>query len=467
MPDEQGILQKVQQFASRIANSGKKNENILIVSHHDADGICASALLSGFIYRLRGHCQVRAIPELTTQALQKIASGGHDLVIFLDMSSGISKEIPKYLGDRWLAIDHHEMSEEEMSSERIINPWQFQYDGSKDACTSSMCYFLVENERTPLSTFFAVAGALSDRQDVGTRRSLVGLNAKIVDDDYNSNREISTKIDLMLYGRETRPAHESLANTVACFIPGLTSNKDACLASLRGAGVELKSGSRWRTVSDLSEDEKQQVLSAIVPHLAGTTNTAEDLVGTIYTMSSEDEYSHLRDARDLATLLNACGRMERSGIGLLLCMGEGSEVSLEADRVFFEYRSELVRMVQTLMSSADRILDGGDYLLVVGDGVVSESMTDAVCQIFATLNRSKNKAVLLRTTTQDGDVKVSARLGRESKSCDLGTILRGIAESTSGVGGGNQNIAEARFSIIKQQEFQAAVDSQFRALRSN
>ncbi len=464
MPDEQGILLKVQQFADRIAGASRKNENILILSHHDSDGICAAAILSEYIRGLRGHCEVKCVSEPTIHLLEKLAAGSYDLTVFLDLASGMSEEISRLLGDRWLVMDHHEIPESEASSERILNPWQFAYDGSKDISAAGLCYFLTGKQSVPQSAFLAVAGALGDQQDVGPRRSLVGLNAKILESD--SFKEVTSKIDLMLFGRETRPAHESLASTVSCFIPGLTSNKDACLASLRGAGVDLKAGSRWRTVSDFSEDEKQQVLSAIVPHLAGTTNTVEDLVGTIYTMSSQDEYSHMHDARDLASVLSACGRMGRPGIGVLLCVGDGGENPSEAERVFSDYRADLVRTVQTLMSSADRVLDGGSYSLVVGDGVVSERMTGAACEVFSTLSRSKNKVVFLRTTTQDGDVKVSARLGREARDCNLGSILREIAKSSSGVGGGHQTRAGARFSIIKQQEFQAAVDSQFRAQRS-
>ncbi|MGI0078902.1 MAG: DHH family phosphoesterase [Nitrososphaerales archaeon] len=465
MPDEQGILLKVQQFAEKIASSARKNENILLVAHHDADGICSAAILAEYIRGLRGHCEVKCVSEPTIRLLEKLAAGTYEMTIFLDLASGMSEEISRLLGDRWLGIDHHEIPDSEMISERILNPWQFEYDGSKEIGTAGLCYFLIGKSSTPQSAFLAIAGALADGEDVGPRRSLVGLNAKILDTD--PFKEVTSKIDLMLFGRETRPAHESLANTVSCFIPGLTSNKDACLASLRGAGVDLKAGSRWRTVSDFSQDEKQQVLSAILPHLAGTTNTVEDLVGTIYTMSSQDEYSHMHDARDLASILSACGRMGKPGIGIILCVGDGGETPSEAERVFSDYRTDLVRMVQTLMSSADRALDGGSYSLVVGDGIVSERMTGAACEVFATLNRSKSKVVFLRTTTQDGDVKVSARLGREARECNLGSMLREIARSSSGVGGGHQGRAGARFSIIKQQEFQAAVDTQFRAQRSS
>ena len=457
MPDEQGILSKSQYFANRISSSAKKNENVVVVGHHDADGVCGASLLADYVFRLGGHCEIKFISEPNVRFLEKLASGKFDMVLFVDVGSGLSSEISRILGDRWLVIDHHEIPEEEMESDHILNPWQFAYDGGTDVSASGLCYFVCEKNRSSRASFVAISGGLADMQDTGPRRSLVGLNAKILSED----SRIESKVDILLFGRETRPAHESLASSIECYIPGLTSNKDACLASMRGAGVDLKLSSRWKTIADFTDEEKHQLLTAIVPHLAGTTNTVEDLVGTVYTTSSEDEFSPMRDARDFATILTCCGRMGKPALGFSLCVGDGGPIQTECDKVLADYRVELVKAVQTLTSSADRVLEGRGYSLVVADGIVSERMTGAVCQVLASLNRSKTKAVFLRTTTQEGDVKVSARLGKEAGERDLGRMLREIGRSTSGVGGGHRNRAGVRFSIIKQQEFQAAVDSQF------
>ncbi len=378
----------------------------------------------------------------------------------MDICAGLTEEISKRFGDKWLIIDHHEIPESELSVENVLNCWQFGIDGNTSISSSGLCY-LVAKTRSDRPSFLALTGAIGDRQDVGPRRTVVGLNAKILEGDGEGSRGIDSKNDLMVWGRETRPVHESIANTVSIFIPGLTGNRDACLASLRGAGIELRSGNRWKTASEFGEEEKQRVLEAIVPHLSGTTYTVEDLVGTVYGLNTRDEYSILRDSRDLALLINACSRMGKPSIALAICLGDDQVFANDSDQIISDYRSEIVKSIQSLLSSEDRIGEKGDYAMIVGDGVVSERMTGAICQIVASYSRFRSKVVFLRTTTADGDVKISARSGKERTGYDLGAVLSKIAATTSGVGGGHKSAAGARFSIAKQQEFQLALDAIF------
>ncbi|MGH2639139.1 MAG: DHH family phosphoesterase, partial [Rhabdochlamydiaceae bacterium] len=435
MEDEQGLLDKAHQFESKIAASSKNNENILVASHHDADGICAAAILSEFIFRNKGHCQIRTVSEPNSKFLDKLSSSKFDQIVFVDICSGLSEEISKRFGDKWLVIDHHEMQRSEMNHDCILNPEQFGFDGSKSASASTLCYLVAKTRHERLA-FMALVGSLGDRQDVGPRRSLVGLNAKVLGSDNQDFKGIDSKFDLLFSSRETKPVHESIATTLSVFIPGLTGNKDACLASLRGAGIEIKASTRWKTVSDFSEEEKQKLLEAIVPHLSGTTYTVEDLVGSVYSLNSRDEFSMTRDARDLALVLSACGRMGKSGVAFSICMGDEGLLSNEVEQILADYRMELMRSLQTLLQSEDRISERGTYSLIVGDGLVSEKMTGSVCQIISSYSRFRSKVVFVRTTTQDGDVKLSARCGKEIQDCDLGSMLSKIAAETSGVGGG-------------------------------
>ncbi len=432
----------------------------MVATHYDADGICAASILCEFIAKNKGHCQIRAVSEPNSRFLDRLSSSKFDLIIFLDICAGLSEEISKRFGDKWLIIDHHEIPDSELHVENVLNCWQFGIDGNSSISSSGLCY-LVSKTRSDGLSFLALTGAIGDRQDIGPRRTVVGLNAKILQGDAEYSSGIDSKNDLMVWGRETRPVHESIANTVSIFIPGLTGNKDACLASLRGAGIELRSGNRWKTASEFGEEEKQRLLEAIVPHLSGTTYTVEDLVGTVYGLNTRDEYSTMRDSRDLAMLINACSRTGKTSIALAICLGDEQIFANNSDLIISDYRAEVVKTVQNLLSSEDRIGEKGDYAMIVGDGVVSERMTGAICQIVASYSRFRTKVVLVRTTTPDGDVKISARSGKERTGYDLGAALSQIASVTSGVGGGHKTAAGARFSISKQQEFQQAVDGIF------
>lgn len=470
MQDFEGLTRKASEIGNKIQAAAKSNQNILILCHHDADGLSSATLVSNHIVKNRGHCDVRASVEPNSADLENISKSGYDLVIFLDLGSATTSRIARALGERWIAITHEEPGSEEYSeriSDSILNSSEFDFNGACEASSSSICYYVTEKTRDSRSAFLALVGALGDLQDTGTKRSLGGLNARVLEDDAGSYKEINTLVDLLFYGREILPVHEALACNAALFVHGLTGNKDSCLASLRSAGLELKFNGRWKTVPDFVEDEKRSLLEAIVPHLAGTTLTAGDLVGTVYISSTEDEYSIMRDARDLALLLNASGRLNKGGIGLSISLGWNSNFRPEAEQVLSNYRTELVRSVQTLMSNAERVVDRPSYSIFVGDGIVRERMSGAVCEVLASLNRSRGKAVLVRTTTMQGEVEVSARLGRESPDFDLGKIMQDLAKETAGTGSGLPNRATLRFSMSKLQEFLSAVDGLFQAQRSN
>jgi len=465
MEDEQGLLDKARRFEAKIASSAKNSENILIASHHDTDGTCAAAILSEFIYRNKGHCQIRAVSEPNSRFFERLGLSKFDSVIFVGICAGLSGEISKTFGDKWLVIDHHEIPDYEMKHDRIINCQQFGFDGTTAACSSLIAYLIAKNYHDERFAFLSIVGALGDRQDVGPRKTLVGLNAKVLEADNSQVKGIVSKFDLLFSSRETKPVHEGIANTLSIFIPGMSGNKDACLASLSGAGIEIKANTKWKTVADFSEEEKQKLIETIVPHLSGTTYTVEDLVGSVYSLNSKDELSMTRDARDLSVILSACGRMCKPGIAVSLCLGDEGVLANDVEQILSDYRREIAKSLQVLLQSEDRISEKRDYALIIGDGVVNERMTGAVCQIIAAHSRFKSKVVFVRTTTQDGDVKVSSRCGKERSDCDLGLMLGKIAKETSGVGGGLKNAAGARFSIVKQQVFQQAVDSLFPSRR--
>lgn len=459
MEDEQGLLEKARAFQTILAKLARDNENVIITAHYGADGTCGSAILTDFIHTKNGHAQVRSSSEPSTKSLDALSSAKFDFAVFVDMCSGLSEEISARFGDKWLIIDHHELPETEMNNAKIINPFQFGFDGTTAASSSTICKLITSSE---VDSFLSIVGSLGDRQDIGPRRSLVGLNAKALGQESEEHRDIKTKFDLLFSSRETKPVHESIAGTFSFFIPGLTGNKDACLATLRGAGIDMKANARWRTIGDFTEEEKKRLLEAILPHLSGTTYTVEDLVGSVYSSESRDEFSILREARDLALVLGICGRMGKPGLGLSICLGSDEGLwTVELEKLIEDYRSEIVRSIQLLTQSEDRISEKTEYVLVVGDGAVSERMTGVVCQILSSYTRFKNKVVLLRTTTLEGGVKISARCGRERQDMDLGTGFRDLAKQISGTGGGLRNAAGIKFSISKQQEFQKMVGKVF------
>src|SRR5438093_1375627 len=82
---------------------------------------------------------------------------------------------------------------------------------------------------------------------------------------------IAVSNDFLFYGRETRPVHEAIGMTYSPMIPGLSGSKDAALAALSNSGFRIKTGGRWRTIAELSMEEKKLLLDVLTSFLVSSS----------------------------------------------------------------------------------------------------------------------------------------------------------------------------------------------------
>ncbi len=457
MPDYQGLLDEASRHSSRIMQKARESRSILIVTHLDADGQASASLMAKALKRKKASFQARVVSDLTPKTVTSIREEGHDFTIFTDLGSGFAAMLKDLFGDDWIVIDHHETNPSEIASANVFNAWKFGYDGGTEICSTGMAYLIarhIDISNIDLS-WLPVMAALADRQDAGEERSLIALN-KIISEDAMKTDALAIKKDLALYGRETRPIHEALAATTSPFLPNLTGNPDTCLAILSDAGIKLKENDRWRTISELGEEEKAKTLETIITHLApgnDVDSTVQELLAKVYTLVQEDEFSPLRDAREFGTLLNACGRLGRAGVGIAVCLGDRDRNLREAENSLLEYRQTLSRYIKAILTDENRIVEKPHYVLIVADGLVEENLVGAVCSILAGLPRFVRKPVLVRTSTGE-EMKVSARLNQVFLlGIDLGRSFALAAGLCQGVGGGHAAAAGARIPALHSEDF--------------
>ena len=198
----------------------------------------------------------------------------------------------------------------------------------------------MDKENVDLSPI-AIVGALGDMQDKNELRNLRGLNSFIVEDALTSNL-IKVEKDLMFFGRETRPIHRALASSNRPFIPGITGDEGVSVKFLRDLHISLKKNKHWRSLRDLSFDERKILCSALADYLLdkGLHFEIENLIGNVYTLTKEEPHTALRDAREFAVLLNSTGRMDRPSLGLAICMGDRASSLKEANQILEDYRKK-------------------------------------------------------------------------------------------------------------------------------
>jgi len=462
MIDLEGLLDRYRSLSPEVLKVARSGRKVLIVTHIDADGIASGSIVFAALMRKGANATLRTVPDLDAKMVKDLGSQKYDFCIFADLASTLISELEVAFDGRFLVIDHHQLTEDDMLKPTVVNAWAYGFDGGREACSSSMAYFFAEAmdpSNVDLSPL-AVVGAVADRQDAGPGRSLTGLNRSALE-AAQSARLITVSKDLMFTGRETRPVHEAVALTSTPFLRGLTGSEEAVLASLHHSGLKLKDGGTWRTISSLSADEKMKLTEVIASMLGpadGATEAIAGLVGEVYTLEFEDSFTPLRDAREFATLLNACGRMGSAGTGISICLGDRSEAMKFAMKTLAEYRSGIHKALETLTSEPSRIERRGDLVVVRGEGVVDEKLLGPVISILTSSPGFRDKVVVGRASSRDSDIKISSRVGDSfPRRVNLGLVMREAAEAVEGVGGGHTMAAGAKIPASAAEAFSKSV----------
>ncbi|MEM1994577.1 MAG: DHH family phosphoesterase [Nitrososphaerales archaeon] len=438
MGNFESLKTKAAHIAERIVEVAERRQRIIIIGHIDADGISSASLIANSLRCLEAPYTIRIYNDLSIQALQALKESEYDLYILCEMGGGMLKDIETNLGSKWVLIDHHQVPQEELEHPSILNAWAYGFDGGVDACAATLSYYVAANIDHSIKNFswLPVVAALADKQDQGERRALTGAN-KVVLEVSKEAGLINDSVDLLFYGRETRAVHEALAATTTPYIHGLSGNREACLNALNAGGIKLREDDRWRTLAELTIEEKQKIVEVLLPYIGG--RGVDELVGYIYTLVKEDEFSPLRDAREFGTLLNACGRMGKAGLAIGLCLGDRGYSLSEAEKVLAEYRQTISRLVKVLTEDETRIIKHQLFNLIVAEGLVNAEMLGSLSSILSSVPKFSEKPLFLTTRTKEGNLRVSARIGAAFKGqVNIGLTLRKVAEKVNGQGGGHK-----------------------------
>ncbi|MCJ7721582.1 DHH family phosphoesterase [Candidatus Bathyarchaeota archaeon] len=447
--------------ANLILDHVEKGDLIHVSSHVDADGLSAGGIMGKALLRAGAKFRLRLERWMDEKVADRIANENAALTIFTDMGSGYLDLLGERLANRDVIIlDHHQPITEIPSGFVQVNPHIHGIDGTRDISGAGVAYFAAKamDKKNIDLACLAVVGALGDLQDKNKERKLRGANTVILDDAVKSGC-LEVETDLLFFGRETRPIHQALARTTNPFIPEISGEEDQSLAFLVNLGIKPKRNDKWRALRDLSGDEKKTLLSAIADHLVSkglAGDIAFDLVGNVYTLTHEEPWTPLRDAREFSVLLNATGRMDKAGLGAAICMGDRKKCLEEATEVIQAYRGTITKYLRWVTENPERLEELDSIYVVRGDGFIDEKVLSPVCTILSTTLTKLGKPIIAYATISgDDQVKVSSR-GSEpliQKGLNLGTIMQFAAEKYSGRGGGHDVAAGAQVPINDVEAF--------------
>ena len=444
-------------FKDKISDTIKSQKSISITTHIDSDGLTSGSIITKALIRAGAKCTLRTSKEFSQNVIDSLKKDSRDFHIVTDLGGGFGEGLDQNLGENWVVLDHHQISEKEQDNPRVINAWKYDMDGGLEICAGGMAYLAslaLDRKNSDLSAL-AVVAALGDRQDQGERKSFTGKNYEIA----NTAKElglVDIDLDLLLVGRETRPLPDALAFTSQPFIEGLTWNRDACLSLLNSSGIKLKEGGRWRVPAELTEDEKKLVIEEITKFTSGknATDIMSELIGYTYTFPREDKRSFLRDGREFSTMLNSCGRISKSGVGMAICMGDRDKILREGESILAEYRKLIREYMNILTNERWRISESENCVMVNGEGIVPETMTGTISSLIAGSPKNSGKIIILRTKGEENTIKFSSRKSFGCKSMiNLSELMKTGAEKFNGIGGGHDAAAGAKITKDKLNDF--------------
>ena len=298
----------------------------------------------------------------------------------------------------------------------------------------------------------AIVGAIGDLQE---QNGFLRLNQEILNIAIKKNK-INVAKGLRIFGSQTKPLHKALEYCTDPYIPGVSGSESGAIQFLYQIGIDPKNGNSWKKIVHLEQEDMKKLVTGIIMKRLNEANP-DDVLGNVYILPHEDEESPTRDAKEFATLLNACGRLGRASYGIGACLGD-KKIKQQAIRSLGDYKKEIVNALNWYNENkfGDDVFWGNGFVIINAKENVMSTMIGTLASILSKSNvMTNNLFILSMAQALDGNTKISLRTTNNiNGNLDLKSIIEevinGIGNSESG---GHQNAAGAVIPTDKENSF--------------
>jgi len=464
------------------------NATYRLISHLDADGISAAAIMIKLLTLMNRKYTVSIIPYLDRPTLEKLKKEEYEHYIFTDLGSGSIENIKEIFDKEFvLILDHHEFNKENTNqdydnvlqelkfkvneSPKILhaNPHMFDIDGGNEISGSGVTFLFSRKIHRDIDkvAHIAIIGAIGDVQE---NHGFKQLNNEILE-IAKAEKSIKVIQGLRLFGVQTRPLHKVLEYCSEPYLQGVTGNESGAIQFLYNIGINPRSDNGYKKLIHLSDNDMQKLVTGIVLKMQDNIDSHK-IVGNVYIIKNERKESPTRDAKEFATLLNACGRLQKASLGIGVCLNISS-MKKKALELLSSYKTEIVKSLKWVegklngkKKSIHETNSGEVYVL--NNAIIINSKTDirptmigTITSIFSRSNLVKQKMFLLGLSRyEDGNTKISLR-SKNNKE-DLKALLeKTVSKLQKGETGGHQKAAGAIFPTMEEPLFLEQIMKEF------
>jgi len=429
-------LEKLCKKASEIIKSYPKKTKIRVVSHYDADGITAAAIICKALYRQGYNFHVTLMRNPFDKGLEKVSKEDNKLIIFTDMGSGQIKTIEQ-LKSKIIIIDHHQYLKKQTTENILqINANLCQINGNYEACGSTLTLQLAKTlnpeniDLTPL----AITGAIGDKQYIG---GFQGFNKKIIEQAINKQL-ISQEIEIKLEGENIE---EALYYSVEPYYSELSGDKNKINKLLEKLKIDKNT-----KINQLTKDQKKQLQSYLMLKLIKKGFEKNILDTIIQPRYKSDKYKYKLDS--LADLIDSCGKGGNRSLGLALCMGDQKSFE-KAIKLEKQYKQKLLDELIKLEQNGLKQKKSFRYFYS------DESSLGGVIAGIAANFIFDNKKPLISIVKKDNELHISCRGNQKlvKNGLDLGEAMKKVAEELNGNGGGHKIASGATIKQEHEKKF--------------
>ena len=170
----------------------------------------------------------------------------------------------------------------------------------------------------------------------------------------------------------------------------------------------------------------------------------------------------MRDAQEFASLLDACGRIHKGGLGISICMGDYSNLD-EAINNLEDYRKSIVENINWLKEQ-NYPKEKKAIIYFHGKDKIAAKMISTISSILTSSNLVNPEKALIGIGLSDKEMsKISARGNTTliKKGLDLSAALKETLKKLKirGAGGGHNVAAGASIPTDKEEEFLDSLDT--------
>ncbi len=451
--DAKRKVQALADMAAYVAQAIQKEKgHIKIVSHFDADGICAGAIIYKTLEYLCKDFEITFIKQLGIDEIIELSHEHNSMLIFADIGSGQLSQIKEHIQIPVVVVDHHP-PDTSCTWDNLyhLNPYHAGIDGTNEISGAGVAYILARSLSTQSKKQIdlAIVGAAGDRQCPNGK--FLGVNQLLLEDAEYAG-VIRCEKGLKLFGRYTRPLHKAIEYCNNPFIENVSGNESGAVQFLSELGITVidKKGN-WRRLCDLTADEEKKLSTVLVVENVACGGRADELIGTIYKLKND------YDVMEFSSVLNACGRQENPLFGLKMCLGACGGV----EDILLEYRKKIAKGVSCArnMKKSFVVTDKATY--IIASSRIDENIIGTVISILLKRDIKTDICVGFGCVKGGKWVKVSVRSKSKAKGVNLGEVVRKVAADIGcgAFGGGHSGAAGAKIPKGSDMRFVKLFDA--------